>query len=176
MYWCKSTQSIIYLGENCHVGGFRLAQVRLGMYCPHDKAEQTAFAQYSEQPANFILSNSSHWHAPRASHEVLFGVAEIKGRASHFPFSEEPVVFDSVPTLVSPQSPVPCPGHSRGRHTLQTGVASPKRRTASLRQAPMQNNSQRPAVFQVHAQPGFGTPGEDQPPFLPWHRQLFSTL
>lgn len=152
MYRCKSTQSIIYLGENCHVGGIRLTQVCLGMYCPHDKAEQTAFAPYSEQPANLILSNSSHWHAPWASHEVLFGVAEMKGRkASHSPFSKEPVAFDSVPTLIPPQSPVPCPGHSRGHHTLRTGVTSPKRRAASLRQAPMQNNSQRPAVFQVHA-------------------------
>lgn len=66
---------IVYLGENCHVGGLRLTQVSLGMYCPRDKAEQTAFENYSGQPVNFMFSNSSsYWRAPWASHEVLFGM------------------------------------------------------------------------------------------------------
>lgn len=101
-------------------------------------------------------------------------MGETKGRrASHFPFSKEPAAFDSVPMLIPPQSPGPCPRHSRGhRHTLLTGFSSPKSRTASLRQPPMLNNSHRPAVFQEHSQSRSGAPCEDCPPINPWHPQL----
>lgn len=108
--WCKSTQSIIYLGENCHIRGLRLIQVYLGMCCPHEKDKQMVFKQHSKRPVNFILSNLSYWQAPWASHEGFLGWERQKEEEPvifPFPKSQQPLTLYPCSSLPSLQVPVP---------------------------------------------------------------------
>ena len=106
-YGYKSTESILYLGGNCSLGGLRLTHV-----LPRDapspwQGQAHCFPTGSSQQfSNFILGNSFYWQAPQVSPEVFSGVGEWKGRTAP---GVSPLPRGQLHSTLYPRSYLPSP-------------------------------------------------------------------